>query len=683
MKKNRSMVIFQPSGRRGFVKNGITLVEASRLLGADIEVLCGEKRICGKCKVRIEEGSFEKFKVRSSMSHVSPWQEAEEKFINAEEREKGFRLGCTATVKGDLLVFIPEESRAGKQVVSKAARDIHIDHNPAVTLHTIEVDPPTIEAPTGDFERICQELEREKGLKDLKIDLHALRQLPKALREGDWKVTVSVWMDREIIRVRPGKVKDHYGLAIDVGTTTVAGYFCNLETMEVIDTVSLMNPQCKYGEDVMSRITFHMNTPDGLKRMSDDLIEGINWLIDEAVKATHPPKKKGKRKKDAKDKQEEAPEEKKRYLCLTREDIEDITLGGNTAMHHILLQLDPEGMGRSPFPPVIHASLDIKARDLGININPSSYLFVLPNEAGFVGADNVGVLITEEPYNSDESQVIIDIGTNGELVLGNKEKLVSSSCATGPALEGAQIQFGMRAAPGAIERINIDPETHEVDYKVIGRDAWRKFSKPEEMQAKGICGSGILDVLAELYRTGVILKSGVFNKEQKSDRFRRNPDNNQAEFVLAWAEESSIGKDIVITQKDIRQIQLAKGALYAGCKLMMRRMGMDKVENVKIAGAFGTHVDREKALIMGLFPDCDLEKIDMVGNAAGDGCRAALLNRKKREEANWVARNVEYIELTLEEDFQRAFMEAMQIPHMKDQFPHLEGLVDPEILNQK
>jgi uncharacterized 2Fe-2S/4Fe-4S cluster protein (DUF4445 family) len=426
-----------------------------------------------------------------------------------------------------------------------------------------------------------------------------------------------------------------------------------------------------------------MNTPDGLKRMSDDLIEGINWLIDEAVKATHPPKKKGKTKKDAKDQQKEATEAKKRYLCLTREDIEDITLGGNTAMHHILLQLDPEGMGRSPFPPVIHASLDIKARDLGIHINPSSYLFVLPNEAGFVGADNVGVLIAEEPYNSDESQMIIDIGTNGELVLGNKEKLISSSCATGPALEGAQIQFGMRAAPGAIERINIDPETHEVDYKVIGRDAWRKFSKPEEMQAKGICGSGILDVLAELYRTRVVLKSGAFNKEQKSDRFRRNPENNQAEFVLAWAEESSIGKDIVITQKDIRQIQLAKGALYAGCKLMMRRMGMDKVENVKIAGAFGTHVDREKALIMGLFPDCDLEKIEMVGNAAGDGCRAALLNRKKREEANWVARNVEYMELTLEEDFQRAFMEAMQIPHMKDQFPHLEGLVDPKILNQK
>ncbi len=349
-------------------------------------------------------------------------------------------------------------------------------------------------------------------------------------------------------------------------------------------------------------------------------------------------------------------------------------------MHHILLQLNPEYVGLAPFPPVIHHSLDIKARDLGIKINPSAYVFVLPNEAGFVGADNVGVLIAEEPYKSSENQLIIDIGTNGELVLGNKFKLISSSCATGPALEGAQIAFGMRAAPGAIERIKIDPDTHEVDYKVIGRDAWRSFSEPKEMKAKGICGSGILDVLAELYAAGVIAKSGVFAKEQKSNRFRKNPDTNQPEFVLAWAEETSIDKDIVITQKDVRQIQLAKGALYAGCKLMMRRMGLEKVDKVKIAGAFGTHVDRTKALIMGLFPDCEIDKIQSVGNAAGDGCRAALLNRKKRVEANWCSRNVEYIELTVEKDFQQQFMEAMQLPHMTDEFPHLEGIVRDEIL---
>ncbi len=687
MDEDKAMVIFQPSGRRGEVPKGITVIEASRLLGVDIEALCGEKKVCGKCVVRIEEGHFEKYGIQSSISHVSPWQEEEEKFINDERREKGFRLGCVATVQDDILVFVPEESRAGKQVVSKAARDIYIEHNPAVKLYYVEVDEPTFEDPTGDFERVCRGLEREYGLSDLTIDIFALRQLPVALRDGKWAVTVSVWNDKEVIRVRPGKLDRTYGLAIDVGTTTVAAYFCDLTTMEVVDTVSMMNPQCKYGEDVMARITYHMTTPDGLKRMSDDIIEGVNELINKAVENTYPPKKKKKKKKgeDGPAEMVEVPVEGKTYLRLAIEDIEDITIGFNTAMHHIFLSLDPEFVGMAPFPPVLHHSLDIKARDLGIKINPSSYMFVLPIEAGFVGADNVGVLLAEEPYKHEENQLIIDIGTNGELVLGNRHKLISSSCATGPALEGAQIAFGMRAAPGAMERILIDPETKEVDYKVIGREAWRKYSDPKEMKAKGICGSGILDLLAELYRAGVIAKSGVFNKKalKEHPRFRKNPDTKQPEFVLAWAEESSIDKDIVVTQKDIRQIQLAKGALYAGCKLMVKRMGLDKVDTVKIAGAFGTHVDREKALIMGLFPDCEIEMIQGVGNAAGDGCRAALLNVKKRVEANWCSRNVEYIELTVESTFQQEFMEAMQLPHMTDKFPHLEGLVDEEILHQK
>jgi uncharacterized 2Fe-2S/4Fe-4S cluster protein (DUF4445 family) len=678
-------IIFQPSGRRGEVPQDISIIEASRLLGADIEALCGEKKVCGKCKVRIEDGMFEKYGIESKPSHVSAWQEEEQKFINAQERETGFRLGCVAKVQGDLLVFVPEESRAGKQVVSKAARDIYIEHNPAVKLYYAEVVKPTIEEPTGDFERICAELEKQYGLKDLRIDIQTLRQLPTVLRKGGWKVTVSVWMDQEVIRIKPGRCEASYGLAIDVGTTTVAAYFCDLSTMEVLDTVSMMNPQCKYGEDVMSRITYHMMNEGGLEKMSADIIEALNTLIDQAVTATHPPKKKVKKKKgeEGPDEYIEAPVEGKTYLRLTKEDIEDITIGCNTAMHHILLQLDPEHVGMAPFPPVIHHSLDIKARDLGIRINPSSNVFVLPNEAGFVGADNVGVLIAEEPYNKEEIQLIIDIGTNGELVLGNKDKLISSSCATGPALEGAQLAYGMRAAPGAMERILIDPETHEVDYKVIGRDAWRKYSEPKDMKAKGICGSGILDLLAELYKAGIVTKSGAFNKkDQKSERFRKNPETGRPEFVLAWAEETSIDKDIVVTQKDVRQIQLAKGALYAGCKLMIARMGIEKLDKVKIAGAFGTHVDREKALIMGLFPDCEIEKILSIGNAAGDGCRTALLNREKRKEANWVSRNVEYIELTVEPNFQHEFMGAMQLPHMTDEFPHLEGLVPDEILNQ-
>ncbi|MCP5088206.1 MAG: DUF4445 domain-containing protein, partial [Rhodobacteraceae bacterium] len=473
MDEDKAMVIFQPSGRRGEVPKEITVIEASRLLGVDIEALCGEKKVCVKCVVRIEEGHFEKYGIQSSISHVSPWQEEEEKFINDERREKGFRLGCVATGQDDILVFVPEESRAGKQVVSKAARDIFIEHHPAVKLYYVEVDEPTFEEPTGDFERVCRGLEREYGLSDLTIDIFALRQLPVALRDGKWAVTVSVWNDKEVIRVRPGKLDRAYGLAIDVGTTTVAAYFCDLTTMEVVDTVSMMNPQCKYGEDVMARITYHMTTPDGLQRMSDDIIEGVNELINKAVENTYPPKKKKKKKKgeDGPAEMVEAPVEGKTYLRLAIEDIEDITIGFNTAMHHIFLSLDPEFVGMAPFPPVLHHSLDIKARDLGIKINPSSYMFVLPIEAGFVGADNVGVLLAEEPYKHEENQLIIDIGTNGELVLGNRHKLISSSCATGPALEGAQIAFGRRAAPGAMERIIIDPETKEVDYKVIGREA--------------------------------------------------------------------------------------------------------------------------------------------------------------------------------------------------------------------
>jgi uncharacterized 2Fe-2S/4Fe-4S cluster protein (DUF4445 family) len=475
-----------------------------------------------------------------------------------------------------------------------------------------------------------------------------------------------------------------------VGTTTVAAYLCNLRTMQVVETVSMMNPQCKYGEDVMARITYHMQNPEGLEKMSRDICDGLNRLVQEACEATWPPKRK---QKDAEGKHitdedgvvvlEEAPEEGKEYLRLSPDDVVDLTIGGNTAMHHILLQLDPQYVGLAPFPPVIHRSLDLKARDLGLAINRGSYLFVLPNEAGFVGADNVCVLIAEEPYKSEKLQLIIDIGTNGELVLGNRDKLISSSCATGPALEGAQLSYGMRAAPGAIERIKIDPETHEVDYKVIGREAWLAYSEPEEMKTKGICGSGILDVLAELYTAGVISKSGRFAKEQKSDRYRVNPDTKQKEFVIAWARETSIGRDVVISLKDIRQIQLAKGALYTGCKLMMRRMKVDKVDSIKIAGAFGTHVDRVKALVMGLFPDCELEMVTSVGNAAGDGARVALLDRNKRVEANWVARNVEYIELTVEPDFEKQFMQAMQIPHMVDEFPHLEGVVPAEVLRQK
>ena len=660
MEPKTATVIFQPSGRRGRVPVGITLVEASRHLGVDIEAPCGEHQMCGKCRIRVEDGYFEKFAIHSTPDHAGPLGPAEQKILSHEEILKGLRLGCTSTVQGDLLIYVPESSRAGKQVVSKAAREIAIDLNPAVKQYVVKVEEPTLEDGTADFERVKLALERSYGLSSLTIDIYALRSLAGALRSGDWEVTVSVWMDKEIIRIIPGTDCSGYGFAFDIGTTTIAGYLCELETGKVVGTYATMNPQVRYGEDVVSRISYHMGDSSGLARMSSDLIVAINGLIDEALGA------------NSIDEQSEGrPPES---TIIKAEDILEITFCSNTAMHHILLQLDPEPLGAIPFTPAIHGSINIKCRDLGLNVHPAANGFFLPSIAGYVGGDTIGVLLAEIPQSSEKTQLIIDIGTNGELVLGNKDALLCSSCATGPALEGAQIEFGMRAAPGAIERVKIDPDTTDVDYKVIGRNAWRRYSKPEEMKTRGICGSGILDVVGELFLAGIISKGGAFSqKAHTSDRFRKNPETGLKEFVLAWAPETSIGSDIVITQKDIRQIQMAKASIYTGCKLMMRHMGITHLDCIKVAGAFGTHIDKRLARVIGLFPDCSLEIVSSVGNAAGDGCRAALLNREKRKEADRLCRQVGYLELTLEEHFQGELVAATQLPHMVDEFRHLDG----------
>ncbi len=661
-------VIFQPAGNRGKVKIGETLLAASRQLGGDLESLCGGNKVCGKCKVRIEAGVFDKFGLTSSQAHASPWLEEEGAFISPGEREQGYRLACCAQVTGDILLFVPEEARAGKQVVSKEARSLDFKLDPAVKLYYVEMPPPAPEDPLGDLDRLYQALQREYGLAELSIDIHALQDLGDLLRRGDWKVTVSLWMEREVLRVRPGRHEHHYGMAIDLGTTTLAGYLCDLSNGEVVATASQMNPQCKYGEDIMSRVSYAINHSDGLAKMHHEIVGGINQLMTAAVEEVE------------REPGGIAGADSARTLSL--DDIEDLVVVGNTVMHHVLLGLNPRHVAVSPFTPALQHSLDLKARRLGLRLNPAVYLHTLPLEAGFVGADNVGVLLAERPHEQDRMQLIIDIGTNGELVLGNRQGLACTSCATGPALEGAQITHGMRAAPGAIERIRIYPGEHRVDYKVVGKDAWRSHSRPQDMQVKGICGSGVLDLLAELYRGGIIDKSGAFAEDLESPRYRQDPETQMGEFVIAWAPETSIDKDIVVTQKDIRQIQLAKSALYSGCKLLLKHMGNPVIEEIKICGAFGVHVDKEQALIMGLFPDIALERIKAVGNAAGDGARLALLDHKLRQEAQRVASQVTYVELSGHPDFQEEFLGAIEIPHASDPFPHLKGLVPPEILEQ-
>jgi len=502
---------------------------------------------------------------------------------------------------------------------------------------------------TGDYERVIGYMKETYGLEGLTFDYEVLHSLQDTLREGGWKATVTVWMDREIIKVEPVFTDICYGLAVDIGTTTCVGYLTDLSTGKVVNTESMMNPQVPYGEDVMSRITYAMSNPDGLVTMQKAIITGLNDIIERVVSEI---------RKDVPN---------PGYL------IDDLTIVFNTAMHHIFLGLNPEYIGRSPFIPAVQTSLNIKARDLGLRINPASYIHVLPIEAGFVGADNVGVLIAEEPYNQDEMVLIIDIGTNGELLLGNRNKVCSASCATGPAFEGAQIKFGMRAAPGAIETVFIDPVTKEPRYKVIGKADWHTHL--EKIDAKGICGSGIIQVVAEMFKAGVIDKSGKFNMDLNIPRIRRDLEG-KPEYVLAWAEETSIDTDITITQADVRALQLAKGALYTGAKLMMKRLGTEKLDRVVLAGAFGSHIDREASLTLGMFPDVPLEKVYAVGNAAGDGARMALINRSKRTEANDRARWVEFIEIATDPTFEKEFMMAMHIPHMKDKFPNLKEVFE-------
>ena len=637
-KMKKYQVIFQPSGKRGEIQEGKTILEASRELGVEIESLCGGEKTCGKCKVKLLEGK------------VSPFTQEEAQFISESARLEGYRLSCSARIHGNVLVFVPEESLLQKQVVRKEPTQKQVELNPAVIPYSVELSHPSFHDLRSDFDRLQEALSEKYDLNHLDIDTPALLKLPLALRQGDWKITAAIWMDREILDIRPYPLNGIYGLAIDVGTTTVAGHLCDLINGKLVATESTMNPQVIYGEDVMSRITYAMGHPHGVQTLHQTIIDGLNQLIKAVTQKGN----------------------------LSPDDILELTVVGNTVMHHLFLGIDPQYVAVSPFPPAIHRSISVKARDLGLKIHPSGNVHVLPVEAGFVGADNVGVLIAQTPYRQDEMVLIIDVGTNGELVMGNRQKLISASCATGPAFEGAHIKFGMRAAPGAIERVRIDPKTFEVTFKVIGKDPWSK--EMENPRAIGICGSGIIDAIAELYRTGIIDKSGRFNKEISSPRARIN--NLLPEFVLAWKEETAIGDDITITQKDVRNVQLGKAALYAGAKLMMQRLGIEKLDRIILAGAFGTYIDPENALVLGMFPDCDLKNVLAVGNAAGDGARIALLNREKRLEADEIARKVEYLELTIEADFQKEFVEALQIPHMIDSFPHLEGIVRDEILNQ-
>jgi len=650
------LVIFMPSGRRGRVEPGTSLLDAARDLGVEIESICGGHLTCDKCKVRIEEGRFQKHGIESSGSHISSVSVAEQELLG-KMVEQGYRCSCSALVQGDVLVFVPEESRAQKQVIRKAATDRAIEVDPAVRQVYVVVEEAQLGEHRGDWGRLQDALAEQWNLTGLSIDFPVLQRLQTVIREGKWSITVTLWQDREVIDVQPGYQEGAYGLAVDVGTTSIAAYLCDLRTGKVVATESMMNPQVAYGEDLMSRISYSDQHRDGLQKMHKAIIEALNKLSARAAKAAG----------------------------IRRQNIYEAAFVGNTTMTHILLGIDPTEIGGAPFALATRDSVDVKARDLGLRFNPSANIHILPSEAGHVGADNVGVLIAEEPYNQDKISLIVDVGTNAEILLGNKDWMFSASSPTGPAFEGAQITFGMRAAPGAIERVRIDPTSKEARFKVIGEERWShqwpsNYDASTEEQPNhlptGICGSGIIEAVVELFLVGILLPDGRFNPDNQGERFRW--EGKKGAYVLATAEQTANGEAILVTQNDVRNIQLAKSALYAGAKLLMMRAGIEKVDRIVLAGAFGSYIDPRHAMILGLIPDCDLQQVHAVGNAAGDGARIALLNRHKRLEAQEMAHWVRYVETAVDPDFQDEFVKAIHIPHQSDPYPHLSGLLpDP------
>lgn len=627
-------VVFQPDGCRGLVSKGKTILAAARKLGAAIESPCGGAEVCGKCKVIIED-----------KAGVAPITEKEQRLLSSEELANNYRLACCTQVSSDLVVIIPPESRALGQVVLENGTAREFTLNPAVKKYSVELNKPTLADCRDDFSRLAKALQSKfiQLDKQITMDYKALCYLPDVIRKSGGRVTATLWQDREIIAVEPGLAEKTYGVAIDIGTTTLAAYLCELTSGKTVAQASLMNSQVGYGDDVLSRITYCLNNEDGLERLHHTIIADINSLVGLLCEKT----------------------------AINAEKIMEMVLVFNTVMHHITLNINPRNIGVAPFVAVIKEAVNIKARELGINIAAGGYVHCLPIEAGFVGADNVAVLIAEQPYKQEVLTLIIDIGTNGEINFGNKDGVLSASCATGPALEGAQIKFGMRAAPGAIAKIVINPETKEPEFEVIGNAE----AGEEALLPRGICGSGIIDGVAELFKTGIIKADGSFNKRIHCSRLRKDADG-KLEYVLVWADKTAIGQDITITQKDIRAVQLAKAALYAGAKILMSKKGVKEVGCIILAGAFGSYINKENALVIGMIPDCALDRITVVGNAAGEGAKLALYDQNKRVEAEQAAKSVQFVETAAEPDFQQIFFEAMYFPHSSDEFIHVSRILD-------
>jgi uncharacterized 2Fe-2S/4Fe-4S cluster protein (DUF4445 family) len=656
------LVIFTPSGKRGRFEAGTPVLTAARQLGVDLDSVCGGRGICSKCQVTPGYGEFPKHGVTVSEGALSGWNAVEERYKSKRGMIEGRRLGCQATIQGDVVIDVPPESQVHKQVVRKAVDARAIVMDPASRLYYVEVAEPDMHEPSGDFERLKAALRDQWQIEGVEAPLPVLQALQPALRKGEWAVTVAVHKGHHdahhrIIDIWPGFWEGRlYGLAVDVGSTTIAAHLTDLRNGSVLASSGVMNPQIRFGEDLMSRVSYAMMNPGGAVEMTKAVRAALNDLaLGLATEAG-----------------------------IEARQIVETVFVCNPVMHHLLLGIDPVELGQAPFALATSGSLDLGAAELGLTaINPAARTYILPCIAGHVGADAAAVALAEEPDRSEDLVLVVDVGTNAEILLGNTARVLACSSPTGPAFEGAQISSGQRAAPGAIERVEIDAVTKEPRFRVIGSDLWSDDPGFAAATAgsgiTGICGSGIIEAVAELRLAGLMDPGGLLGSAEQTGTVRMVPEGRTHSYVLHDGREGG-GPLITVTQGDVRAIQLAKSALYAGARLLMDEMGVEKVDRVVLAGAFGAHISPRHAMVLGMIPDAPLDKVSSAGNAAGTGARIALCNLAMRARIEELVGRITKVETAIEPRFQEHFVAANAIPHATDPFPELRKVAAlPEV----
>ena len=626
-------IVFSEFRKTVELTQGNSILDAAKKVDVEISAVCGGRGLCGKCRVVVKDGS----------PNLGAVTRLETMSLSKEELAAGYRLACCALLEhdGTTSIEVPPESRVEQQRLLVAGIETAVIRNPSVKKLLLHLSKSSLENVKADAEILLEAITRLGLHIDRGIDYDALTQLPSAIREADWSATVGIRDEREIICVEPGDTTQRtYGLAVDVGSTKIAAYLLDLNEGRVLGTASAPNPQIPYGEDIISRVSYASKSGQNTRQLQGVVIACINKLLHEMSESAG----------------------------IKVSDVYDAVLVGNTVMHHLFLGINPRFLALSPYPPAIKSSVNVRAKDIGLKINSAANVYVPPNVAGFVGADAVADVLATEICTSRSLSIMIDIGTNTEIALGNEQRTISCSCASGPAFEGGHIEFGMRAEPGAIENVYVDRNNLEPGFKTVG-----------DARPRGICGSGIVDAVAAMLKSGIINTYGLINTKLKNRRIRID---RAPEYVLSWREENDIGRDISVTQHDIQEIQLAKAAIYSGATILMRHLGVraSQIQRVFLAGAFGTYVDPQSAVIVGMYPDVPLERVQFVGNAAGSGARMALLSREVRANADRIAQRIEYVELAADPSFQREFTEAMPLPHKHlTRFPTVAQLIAREV----